>query len=156
MNKQVKLTYYGEKCTMEITAQPGNESRRARVYVTIPWDPEDVQVNGITERPPYSVKGTNPANDNLWKRYNQAEVRLMREAVDKAMELDLIPRDSYSFSRKAGCSCGCSPGMIYKHLSNGMEYWVTITSPKKQAELEKLQKETASNFEARTMASVVV
>lgn len=93
-----------------------NKWGMTRVYT--PW----VETN--MELPTFSIKGQDKEADRKWKKYNKEEVRLMRVILDDVKEglrvsgntdheqivemLSNYPR----FSRKAGCSCSCSPGFI--------------------------------------------
>jgi hypothetical protein len=80
-----------------------------RVYVSGQPEPD-------MERPSYGVKGENEENDAAWRRYNREELRLMRKALEQPMaDLALLlerPPTALKFSRKAGCTCNCSPGFI--------------------------------------------
>jgi hypothetical protein len=69
------------------------------------------------ERPPYSVKGDDAENDKKWRKYNREEVAIMRVFAENILgdateALDLPNLGKLRYSRKAGCSCGCSPGFI--------------------------------------------
>lgn len=78
--------------------------------------------------PPYSMIGEDPENDMAWKVYNAEEVRLMKEAASTALDL---PVKAFKFSRKAGCTCPCSPGLLIEptpQLTSGYATWVTVTS----------------------------
>jgi hypothetical protein len=77
--------------------------------------------------PPYGQKGENADNDRDWRIYNREEVRLMKEAASLAT---CLPVTAFTFSRKAGCSCPCSPGLLMEPLSDypsGYATWVTVT-----------------------------
>lgn len=71
------------------------------------------------ERPKYSIKGEDPENDLAWKVYNRLELKLMREKIAEAFTAAGI-EGKLSFSRKAGCSCGCSAGFILDHMEQGL------------------------------------
>ena len=67
------------------------------------------------DHPPYSMKGDDPENDKAWRKYNRDKIVAMRELLDDISGwLQSISNGDlkYRFSRKAGCSCGCSPGFI--------------------------------------------
>lgn len=54
--------------------------------------------------PPFgSVRGDSSDEDKAWKKFNREEIRLRRQVFT---QLGFVG----AFSRKAGCSCGCSPG----------------------------------------------
>ena len=88
-------------------------SHKTRCHVTL--DDGDVPM----DTPPYgSMRGDGSPEDKLWTRYNRLEVREMRAKLNRAM-LVLSAADGHgggpwAFSRKAGCSCGCSPGFTYE------------------------------------------
>jgi len=83
------------------------------------------------EMPPFGRKGENADNDKAWRDYNREELRLMREELELALKeakAEAAVRDEgvwapviealemkLRFSRKAGCSCPCSPGFIGTH-----------------------------------------
>jgi hypothetical protein len=86
-----------------------------------------IDYKSIGDQPPVSVKGDDPENDKAWRRYNRAELNSMNNGLN-AFELELyntpdptgLLAEIYEalvgytrkFSRKAGCSCGCSPGFV--------------------------------------------
>lgn len=81
-----------------------------RAYVS--FDSSEIEM----ECPPMSVKGDDPELDKLWKRYNKLEVETMRRKIaEVANEIATLTggrQITWRFSRKAGCSCGCSAGFI--------------------------------------------
>lgn len=92
--------------------------RRARAYI---WYPTEAFCG---EHPPYSMKGDDPANDKAWRQFNRKEVAAMRNIMD-VVGLD-VPE--WRFSRKAGCSCPCSPGFIRKSWDDANhDYYITVT-----------------------------
>jgi hypothetical protein len=85
------------------------------IYVDIPT-PEQL---GMMDQPPYgSKKGDGSAEDLLWKRFNKLELKTQRAVIQAyhdeiAQAYGVKPELlTYGFSRKAGCSCGCSPGWL--------------------------------------------
>lgn len=92
----------------EWVRKSNNKTGRIRVFVSGEGTP-DLPV------PTPSIKGDNKQLDLEWKRYNREEVRLQRELIEEALAADpeLAARlGKLVFSRKAGCSCSCSPGFI--------------------------------------------
>ena len=81
-----------------------------RVYVSTP----DV----LGEHPPYGQRGANADDDKAWDAYNRDEVRVMkalcRAYLPLLTALTVGRVDKIGFSRKAGCSCPCSPGLILR------------------------------------------
>ncbi len=67
----------------------------------------------------YTKKGEWPPLDKAFNKMNREIVEAKRKLLDKALKaLDISIEKKPSFSRKAGCSCGCSPGFIldtYRH-----------------------------------------
>ena len=117
-------------------------ARSTRVYATNPI--LDIPA------PEYTTRGEDPANDKAWDAYNRAEVKAMKAELETAAD-ELIsrytPDQSFSaisvalteglkFSRKAGCSCGCSAGFVSpKHVSfrgNGIKQ-ISISRNEKKA-----------------------
>jgi hypothetical protein len=86
--------------------------KTARVYVSHSEDLGPV--------PPYgSKRGDGSDGDKAWKAYNKAELAASRRVIDRSdgwikvlCGLDLDADVTYKFSRKAGCSCPCSPGFV--------------------------------------------
>jgi hypothetical protein len=75
------------------------------------------------DHPRFSVKGENENLDAAWRAFNREEVRL-RKIVFHALGF------SGRFSRKAGCSCGCSPAFrAHEHVwtpTRGTASWVFV------------------------------
>lgn len=55
---------------------------------------------------------TSCVNDRLWKVWNRAEVKSMKESIVKAFETEGLDLPKITFSRTAGCGCGCSAGHV--------------------------------------------
>lgn len=89
-----------------------NRDRKTRAYVDI--DPADVPM----DHPPYgSVRGDGSDEDRAWRAFNRAETAAMRLKLSRVTAVleaaGGMPADAaWHFSRKAGCSCGCSPGFV--------------------------------------------
>lgn len=75
------------------------------------------------DHPPYGTKrGDGSDEDKAWRAYNREEIRLQRELATRALKAlkehglktygATVGTVETRFSRKAGCSCGCSPGLI--------------------------------------------
>jgi hypothetical protein len=159
--QSTKVNYFGEECTLKVTARLESYTSKKRhtfVSLNLPWDPEDKQIDGFTEQPPYSVKGDDKENDKLWRRYNKTEIRMQKEVIQMAAHAGMIPSElvnELKFSRKYLCSCGCSPGWVSKDYRR-MNYWISISSPSKELERESIRQNAISKQEERTLASMVI
>lgn len=106
-----------------------NNSRRETSRSTRVYGPS-VELDIPT--PEYTARGEDPANDKAWDAYNRAEVKAMKadiEAAAKELIFRYTPDQSFAainaalteglkFSKRAGCSCGCSAGFVSpKHVS---------------------------------------
>lgn len=87
-----------------------SKNRKTRVHA--PVSRAEVLERFGLELPPFSVKGKDPEVDIAWRKYNRAEITIMRERARKWLDDNGLSDVKLSFSRKAGCSCGCSPGFI--------------------------------------------
>ena len=98
--------------------------------------PEDF---GIAEKP--ESYDDEPENNKRWKAYNRKEVEVMRFFVNQCLlrglkqlgypvELDQTP--DIKFSRKCGCSCGCSPGFKSNGIIGAGRTHVGITVERKR------------------------
>lgn len=90
-----------------------HSGRKTRAYVTV------TESEVAMPRPPYgSARGDGSEEDRLWRLYNRWELKAMRlklSRVTRVLEVLTglqIPTEHWHFSRKAGCSCPCSPGFI--------------------------------------------
>lgn len=95
---------------------------RIRVYVSGQDEP-------TSPVPGPSVRGDGSDADQAWRRYNREEIRLMREVVEEAFAADPELAEQLGkvvFSKKAGCSCGCSPGFIAEGRDN-QDVWISRT-----------------------------
>lgn len=64
------------------------------------------------EQPLYTLRGEDPENDKAWDRFNRLQVRLIKEPVRAWLDAHGMSDVKVNWSRKAGCSCGCSPAFI--------------------------------------------
>ena len=91
---------------------------RSRAYV---WYPTETFCG---TNPPYTMKGEDPANDKAWRDYNKQELRAMQDILVLAG----FDTDEWRYSRKAGCSCNCSPGFVRKNDNDfNYEFFITVT-----------------------------
>lgn len=115
----IETTLHGQRVKIEYRIRRNTERySKARAYV---WYPTE-QFCG--EAPPFSMKGEDPANDKAWRAYNKREVAVMRDIL----ALLGVDTTEWSFSRKAGCGCGCSPGFRRKnHNEANREHFITVS-----------------------------
>lgn len=77
------------------------------------------------EHPPFgSSRGDGSDEDKAWRKFNREELRL-RKLVLKAVGVE------GKFSRRAGCSCPCSPGFVTERgVRQGWDAWVVAETLK--------------------------
>ena len=91
---------------------------RTRVFVSGHGNPE-------MPMPAFSVKGKDAENDKAWRAYNKRAVELMRELAIEGLDLLDADYGKLSFSRKAGCGCGCSAGFFAENWMGYEAIYVT-------------------------------
>lgn len=161
MNKTTTIKFNEEVCSLECKIRPehyGSRQRHTILYVSNPFDPEDLRYSGITKRPEYTRKGDFPEIDKEWRRYNKAEVQIQKKIIAKAVQDGLIDANlaqELKFSTKAGCSCGCSPGWRSRDYRR-QSIWLTVTSPSKEQEKKERYRDIMAEQEAKTLASMVI
>lgn len=108
--------------TYEVQTVKRDRPGKARVYV---WDAPEPAI----ELPAPKERGVDPENDKAYDRFNKAQVRIWKAHLVAAMEAGLVPggeRVTARFSRKAGCSCTCSPGFILDGAWGFVDYHITV------------------------------
>jgi len=113
--------------TYEVKTVKRDRIGKARVFVWGAPEPE-------LELPKPKERGVDPENDKAYDRFNRAQVRIWKAHLVAAMEEGLMPggeRVKPIFSRKAGCSCPCSPGFILNGTWGFVDYHVTVRTVKK-------------------------
>lgn len=103
-----------------IEAERYSRKTKTRVDIDVPTDVMEVMI-GV--HPAYSMKGEDLENDLAWKAYNRAEVKAMKAGILEANKyFNFLPADGWklSFSRTAGCGCGCSPAFVLTTPEGGM------------------------------------
>lgn len=155
------IQFNDEVCTIEFdrTLEPiSSKQKHTILYISNPFDPEDLKHSGITKRPEYSRKGEDPALDKAWRQYNKAELSIQKRIINQAVRGGLLDENfakELKFSRKAGCQCGCSPG--WKAADYGRQsIWLKVHSPSKEEEEKERLSQIASEREEKTMASMVI
>lgn len=93
-------------------------NRKARLFWTDNWTGSMMSKETVLgERPEVTRRGDFPEVDKAWDRYNKQHVRIVRDAIVAVLNemvgyrYDVKAAD-VRFSRKAGCTCNCSPGFI--------------------------------------------
>jgi hypothetical protein len=143
------ITFNEEVCTLEsscLTEPFGSKQKHTILYISNPFDPEDLKHSGITKRPEYSIKGEDPTLDKAWKQYNKVELLMQKRIINQAVRDGLLDESlakELKFSRKAGCQCGCSPGWKARDYRR-QSIWLTVTSPSKEQEKKERQLQVAS------------
>lgn len=135
-----------------------SKQKHTIVYISNPFSPEDINYKGITEQPEYSKKGDDVELDKAWRKYNKAELDMQKTIINRAVATGLIDSEfakQLKWSRKAGCSCGCSPGWRARDFGR-KSVWLTVKSPSKEEEIRIRQQDYLSTKEAETLASVVI
>jgi hypothetical protein len=111
--------HLGELGSFRVTTSRRRSAKfgsKGLVYVTAP-DPADL---GLATTPDSHHSDDGGLNDQAWKAFNRLEVQVMKTFVEHAVAGKL------TFSKKAGCSCGCSPGFRTDARSlRGWTTWVT-------------------------------
>lgn len=159
--QSTKVNYFGEECTLKVTYRLESYTSKKRhtfVSLSLPWSPEDKQIDGFTSMPWITSKGDDKENDKLWRKYNKAELRMQKEVIQMAAHAGFIPSNlvnELKFSRKYLCSCGCSPGWVSKDYGR-KNYWISIISPTKELWRENTRQDALSKQEERTLASMVI
>lgn len=99
---------------------------KTRLFWTEKWDGSMLSKEFVLgERPEITVRGDYPEIDKAWDRYNKQNLRIVREAIVKALNEMVgyryeVKGSDVRYSRNAGCSmCPCSPGFI---LSDNVKY----------------------------------
>jgi len=161
MNNTTTITFNEEVCSLESsrTLEPyGSRQKHTILYISNPFDPEDLKHSGITKRPEYSHKGEDKELDKEWRKYNKAELMIQKRIINQAVRDGLLDKDlaaELKFSRKAGCQCGCSPGWKSRDYRR-QSIWLKVTSPSKEQEKKERNKDYAAEQEAKTLASMVI
>jgi hypothetical protein len=161
MQNITTIEFNDELCTFSAEVRPrGTHDKGRHTYVSVScdFDPEDIHGSGFTNRPEYSIKGEDLAKDKLWKKYNRFEVATQKKLIQKAIDLGMIPVDvleGLTFSRKAGCACGCSPGWKSRDYRR-RDVWINLVSPVKEQEREQELQEYRQVQEEKTLASMVI
>lgn len=113
---------------IHVTASNGysaEDRKKARVYVSGADDVDFAEAYEATRRDTEAkgssaIRGDNPATDKMFDRLNRQVVKNERAVLDAALSAsadlrELVGDAALHFSRKAGCSCGCSAGFVASH-----------------------------------------
>lgn len=112
----------------------GRLVKKARVYVHGPGDGAHASevlapfAALVGAKSVYTKRGEHPALDKAWDALNGWIVEQKEQALYAAMSQLVEPVEELiegsKFSRKAGCSCGCSPGFVVEGLPPNRDVWV--------------------------------
>lgn len=90
---------------------------KTRLYTTSPSEEAISKEAGVKrDSLQFTRRGDNPAMDEAWDKWNRATVRLMKKEALRTLAEVGHPEAKVSFSRKAGCGCGCSPGFVVDRM----------------------------------------
>lgn len=125
-----------------------NRFSKPKLFIFDAPNPEDLVTGGM-ERPPYGTKGENAENDKAWRKYNRIELKAMRAFAEPIAAH--YGADKISYSRKAGCSCGCSPGFILtgRHDLVGKDVYVRVYEGDEAAARAAITEEEARIAQSR-------
>lgn len=106
------------------------ESRKIpRAYV---WGAPEISITPVEDEAKrlgldniHTRRGEFPSLDQAWNKYNRQVVAAQRLVLETALDHIVKEPGRMSFSRKAGCSCGCSPGFILKDMPRGHSYYIS-------------------------------
>lgn len=96
-------------------------NRKSRLFVYIDQAIEDATIG---EHPEYGMRGVDLALDKAWDTYNRKLLKMQRELALTAFSEVGAELIIEKFTRKAGCTCPCSPGFIL--ADKGFTYFVSI------------------------------
>lgn len=100
-----------------LTTDEGRWSRsnRVRIFWSEEYAGDLTQEDIVGEQPDITIRGEDPESDKAWDAYNRWEKKVAKEALvgvlSKAVGRKVLPNE-VKYSRKAGCSCPCSPGFV--------------------------------------------
>lgn len=121
---------FGDKFVFVVSKTSRYEARKTHGRVFVFGEPSPEQyVDGIDRVPPYSKRGDDPELDAEWRRYNATEAKTVREAAKAALVEAGVKFSKVRFSRYAGCSCPCSPGVVVDGLPAGTNFYVSVKTP---------------------------
>jgi hypothetical protein len=86
--------------------------KATRIYVDVPNEAAEARSGIKLDSLRYTQKGDDKAMDALWRKFNKAEADLRKEAALAWLTEHGVKDVQVRFSRKGGCSCGCSPAVV--------------------------------------------
>jgi len=93
-------------------------NRKTRLFWTDKWDGSMLSEETVLgERPKVTRRGEFPDVDKAWDAYNKQHKRIVRDAIVATLNEMVghryeVKSSDVRYSRKAGCTCPCSPGFI--------------------------------------------
>jgi hypothetical protein len=161
MNNTTTIQFNEEICSLHYRRTPepySSRQKHTKVHISNPFSPEDIKGSGFTKQPEYSHKGEDKALDKEWRKYNKYELLIQKRIIDQAVQDGLLDKslaEELKWSRKAGCSCGCSPGWVTRDYRR-QTIWLTVTSPSKEQEKKDRNRESLAKRELETLSSMVI
>lgn len=143
MNTKGEWTFEYEGDAYEVKVRPDRDSRRnsinSKAYVCdvdrVEPSPSLAEIHAraveLGAVNGYTVRGAYPEIDKMWDEHNRQIVAAKRDLFLAALRAGdptwtgLSAGDKLTFSRKAGCSCGCSPGFITNLIGSRNSMWVS-------------------------------
>lgn len=101
---------------------------KARVYVSGNEDVDYIKAYALMKELDPQNQGVSPEVNALFRKLNRQEVKNMKAVIEEALQtvegLDFLADNSLTFSKKAGCGCGCSPAFVVKEGVQHDGLWV--------------------------------
>lgn len=96
---------------------PLRRSRNTRVYTSGEPKVDFSEAEKASREAGTFTRGIHPEIDKLWDECNRAMVRSKKEFLEALKATipvlgEILADHKLHFNRKAGCSCGCSPGFV--------------------------------------------
>lgn len=93
-------------------------NKKARLFWEDNWTGSSASKEFVLgEQPAITRRGDDAESDKAWDRYNKQNVRIVRDAIVAVLQEMVgyrytVTGKDVRYSRKAGCTCNCSPGFI--------------------------------------------
>lgn len=122
METTTVIEYNDKKYKATVSKQRAKKSsRKSRLFVYVDQAIEDLTIG---EHPDYGMRGIDLELDKAWDSYNRKLLKMHRDLSLTAFSEVGVELIIEKFTRKAGCTCPCSPGFIL--ADKGFTYFVSI------------------------------